>query len=403
MLTADLVTVRRRGGELRLVPLGDQERARAAALASEFLYLARAHVGKSREELEAAWQTVPVAAGEQRLAAGVRKLVSDRCLFSEAGEIDSLALRADLFQAAAQARRVLPAGADFDRLSVIAGVAAARAVDPAAIEAGLFADLHGAERLNDVQPLDPNVLAARFDESQAQGVLLRAVRVTALVRADDAGRYRALFSKLKFLRLLHTIAPAKAGGYRIELDGPFSLFQSVTRYGLQLGLALPAIAACDRWQIDAEVLWGRDRRPLRFRWAGQGDAAAGAQMAALPDEVADLQAAVAALQGPWRAQPTTEILHLPGAGLCVPDLAFHNQTTGARAFLEVMGFWSREAVWRRIDLVRAGLGQPILFAVSKHLRVSEAALDSALPGALYVYARTMSARAVIARIEAIAR
>jgi predicted nuclease of restriction endonuclease-like RecB superfamily len=225
-----------------------------------------------------------------------------------------------------------------------------------------------------------------------------------VVRAREAGRYRALFSKLKFLRLLHAITPLARGGYQIDLDGPFSLFQSVTRYGLQLGLALPTITACDAWQIEADVLWGRDRKPLHFRWAGQApDGAAADAPPVLADEVAALLTAVAALNGPWRAQASTEIFNLPGIGLCVPDLEFRHRQTGARAYLEVMGFWSREAVWRRVDLVKAGLPQPILFAVGKQLRVSEAALDGELPGALYVYARTMNAKTVIQRIAALAR
>ena len=53
------------------------------------------------------------------------------------------------------------------------------------------------------------------------------------------------------------------------MDGPLSLFQSGGRYGLSLALALPAIAACDRWRLDADVRWGADRRPLRFRLAGE--------------------------------------------------------------------------------------------------------------------------------------
>jgi predicted nuclease of restriction endonuclease-like RecB superfamily len=410
VLTADLVTVRRRGEDLRLVPLDDDDRARAAALAADYLAAARAHVGRSRQELEAAWQAVPVAAREQRLAAGVRKLVSDRCLFATDGAVDSVALRAELFHAAASVRRGLAPGVDFDRAAVIAAVAARRTVSPEVIDASLYADLHGAERLDAVQPLDPAALAARFDLAQAQGVLLRAVRVAAEVRASEAARYRALFGKLKFLRLLHTITPAGKDGYRIEIDGPFSLFQSVTRYGLQLGLALPSIVECDRWQLEADVLWGRERKPLRFRWSGQTTGATppdgaptGSATGALPDEVAGLLAGVNALDGPWQATPSTEIFSLPGVGLCVPDLEFRNAASGARAFLEVMGFWSRQAVWRRIDLVRGGLPQPIVFAISKQLRVSEEALDQELPSALYVYARAMNARAVVARIAAVAR
>ncbi len=43
----------------------------------------------------------------------------------------------------------------------------------------------------------------------------------------------------------------------------------------------------------------------------------------------------------------------------------------------------------------------MIFAVSKHLRVSEAALPDDLPAALYVYAHTMSARAVIDKADAL--
>ncbi len=52
MLTADLVTARRRGDELRLIALDDGRRARIAALAATFSDVARAHVGSTRRELD---------------------------------------------------------------------------------------------------------------------------------------------------------------------------------------------------------------------------------------------------------------------------------------------------------------------------------------------------------------
>jgi predicted nuclease of restriction endonuclease-like RecB superfamily len=81
-------------------------------------------------------------------------------------------------------------------------------------------------------------------------------------------------------------------------------------------------------------------------------------------------------------------------GLCVPDLVFTHRDSGARVYLEVLGFWSRDAVWRRVELVERGLPHRILFAVSDRLRVSEAVLGGEAPGALYVYKGVMSARAV---------
>jgi predicted nuclease of restriction endonuclease-like RecB superfamily len=272
------------------------------------------------------------------------------------------------------------------------------------VEAALYGDRPGAQRLLAVEAPGPAVLAAGFPLAAAQAVLLRAIKVTATVRARQAATYRHLFRRLKFLRLLPVITPAPHDAFRIELDGPFSLFQGSTRYGLQLGLALPAIAGCDAWSIEAEVRWGVDRRPLRFRLAGESSAPPPTTDAAapVPDEVATLAAAFERLGSDWRVDREPAVLDLPGAGLCVPDLAFVRERDGARVYFELLGFWSREAVWRRVELVQAGLPQRILFAASRSLRVGEAVLDDSSTAALYSFTRVLSAREILKRIERLA-
>ncbi len=104
----------------------------------------------------------------------------------------------------------------------------------------------------------------------------------------------------------------------------------------------------------------------------------------------------------WRLEREPAVLDLPGAGLCVPDLAFVRQADGARVFFELLGFWSREAVFRRVDLVRAGLPHKILFAASKALRVGEAVLDDAQSAALYVFSRVLGVKAVVEHLERLA-
>ena len=44
--------------------------------------------------------------------------------------------------------------------------------------------------------------------------------------------------------------------------------------------------------------------------------------------------------------------------------------TGEEVFVDVFGFWSRDAVWRRVELVRKGFPARILLAVPKQNRVS---------------------------------
>ena len=414
MLTADLVGVRRHGGELRLTA---HDAGKVEALASALAATARAHVGQPREALDAALDeqagTEPGAA-DRRLAAAVAKLIVDGCRFEEPEAEAAGLLRRDVFLRAAAARRAATATAPFDRAAVLGAVAAERGTTVASVEAGLYADRPGAHRLLAVEAPPPAALAAGFPLAAAQAVLLRATKVTAVVRAKQAAIYRHLFRTLKFLRLLPAITAPAPDAVRIELDGPFSLFQGSTRYGLQLGLALPAIAACDSWSIDADVRWGADRRPLRFRLAGKGTAPTGAGIAPalaggptgapnpVPDEIAALIEAFERLESGWRIDREPAVLDLPGAGLCVPDLAFVRAHDGARVFFELLGFWSRDAVWRRVELVQAGLPDRILFAASRDLRVGEAVLDGSSTAALYTFARVLNAREILKRLERLA-
>ncbi len=436
MLTADLVTARRRGDELRLIPVDPRRRARIETLATAFSEIARAQLGSTRQQLDDALDAAAAGADlpspDRRLIAAVQKLVYDGCSFEEPDADTAAALRREIFRRAAAERRAATPSAPFDRGALLEAAARERGTTATVVEAGLYGDRPARQRLLAFAGRPPGMLAAGFELAEAQAVLLRATRVTASVRSRDAGTYRQLFRTLKFLRLLPVVEavvgqdgnphrvpipsrdelrpakPASAqrddGGYRITLDGPLSLFQGGTRYGLQLGLALPAIAGCDSWSIEADVRWGADRRPLKFRVGGGAIAgiAAEAGPPSLPDELAAFVTAFERLDSGWRVDREPAVLDLPGAGMCVPDLAFVRARDGARVYFELLGFWSREAVWRRVELVRAGLPHKILFAASKGLRVGEAVLDETPTAALYVFARVIAAKQVLDRIDRLA-
>ena len=400
MLTVDLVRARRQGGELRLQRFDAATCRRALALADSYLTVAKAHVGRSRGELDEAMAAVPVEPRDRRLAAGILKLVGDRCHFEAEERVDPRELRRLLFARAAEARRALDDGQWLARDEVVGEAATTFGLEPGELDAMLYADLKEQHVLRRLDALSPEALVESYPTAEAQAVLLRAVRLVALVRCDSAHAYRVLFHKLKFRRLLHRAERLEEGGYRIEIDGPMSLFDSVTKYGLALALVLPAIQACSEWSIEASLLWGRDRRPmvLRLAGAGGGDDATGDR---LPDEVAALVERFRDARTGWTVEPAAEILELPGIGACVPDLRFVHELSGEVAYLEVLGFWSRDAVWRRVELVRAGMPHRVLFAVPKRLRVSEEVLDDDLPGALYVYRGTMAASAVAAGLDSL--
>jgi predicted nuclease of restriction endonuclease-like RecB superfamily len=402
LLTADLVNARRKGNELQVSPLSGPARQRAAELVRSFLDIAHGHIGRTREEFEDACAAVEASPRDRRLAAGLLKLVEDRCLFDADTSAEPDVLRRELFLRSSAARRA----GRFDRARVIEEVAAEKALSPAVCERAIYADLRGAHLLKEIEAVGPSTLLEAYDLGQAQAVLLRATRVTVEVQCSTPGAYRSLFHRLKFLRLLYRLEPRAEGGYRLEIDGPFSLFESVTKYGLALALLLPAIRECDDFFLEAHIRWGKERTPLRFRLdRGEGGRRGQSEERAphLSEEVSRLLDELSELETPWRAAPASELLQLPGIGLCVPDLALVHRETGECVYLEVLGFWSRDAVWKRVELVEEGLEERILFAVSQHLRVSEQALGEEHPSALYVYKRVMSARAIIEKVEALAR
>lgn len=423
MLSADHVLARRSKGELQLVKLGDDTRRRALELAAAYLEAARAAVGQTRDDLEEAWGQAAAAASDEgstahgRIAAGLRKLVDDDCVFDGEPDDDPVELRLALFTRAREVRAALEDDGTFDRALVLRAEAEARGLAPEELERQLYADLRGANVLREAPRATAEAVVARYELGQAQAVLLRAVRVVCLLPAPPAAAARAFFRTLKFLRLLHAITPVRdegnggRQGYRVEIDGPYSLFESVTKYGLALALIVPHLAAFDEWVLEADVRWGKERAPLVFRLRSpqasstRSPGAVRRPSEELPDEVAALLRAFEGLSSPWKARVAHQILDLPGVGLCVPDLVFERpRHTGGvhRVFLEVMGYWSRDAVWKRVELVQKGLPHRVLFAVSQRLRVSEAVLDDeAGRGALYVYKGTMSATRVAARLDAL--
>jgi predicted nuclease of restriction endonuclease-like RecB superfamily len=408
MLTADLVDARKKGSELVLRTLDAEGRIEALAIGRALLDASRDFVGKRREELEEAWDAAIQDATTKRfkLAAGLRKLATDACSFEAQTTLDPIELRRALFTRASELRRASDEGERFDRASVVAETAAMFEMIPEDVERALFSDLRSEHVVIAAPTLDPASLVEAWELGQAQAVLLAAVRITCEVYASSPGLVRELFAKLKFHKLLFSAERIPATdktpeGWKLVIDGPYSMFDAVTKYGVRLALAFPALRSLERWSLVADVRWGKTREALEFRLAS--DPKRRTQVSEAPihqaDDVRELMDAINAQDGPWRARPSSAILDVPGSGICVPDLELSRKGVKKPIYVEVLGYWSRDAVFRRVELVERGLGGRVIFAVSSRLRVSEAVLDESASSSLYVYKGKMSPRAILAQAE----
>jgi predicted nuclease of restriction endonuclease-like RecB superfamily len=413
LLTSDLVRARRRGEVLKVAYLRGEARARALGLAEALLHVCRESVGEPRGALLEELSAVPREARDELVLRGLEKLVLDGCRFEPALEGELAELREALFRAAAERHRALGPQEVFDRRAVLDEEAARRGVEADALDAALYGDLRENERLVAAPSLPAERLLERYDVGLAQAMLLRATKVTVLLEGSDPLTVRALFRRLRFLGLLaevRRVADDELVAYAIEVDGPFSLFESVQRYGLRLALFLPYVLALSRFRLRAEVLWGKERLRCTFDVGPEDELISHAPEASLvgPDLDA-FRAGFEKLASPWRVSPCDRLFVLPGERACIPDLTFTHEGTGEEVHLEAFGYWSRQAVWQRVELLRELYARRargerdqgparLLLAVSKKLRVSEEVLGDE-PGEVYVYAQSPSPRAVLERLE----
>lgn len=393
MLTADLVRVRKRNGQLHVVALKGKAQDRAKDLAAVLLGLVQEQEGNTYAHVKEAWESVTTTPQERKLNLGLQKLIEDDCEFEEHAEIEPQKLREEVFLLAAKARRE---GA-FERNAVLAAVGQNTNVEASVIDAALYSDLRSEHVLKRASRLTPEALVERYQSGLYQAVLLRAVEVKAVIQCREPATYRDVFRTLKFRRLLFTIAPHEAG-YELVIDGPFSMFESVTKYGVQLALAFATLRRCDRLELTARLRWGKQRELLTFAYEHKG-AIDDASAVVLPDEAQSFLDAFTRTKSAWSVAINDTLIHLPGVGLCVPDLVFRSGKE--RVYLEVMGFWNRDAVWKRVELAEAGLPEKVVFAVSSRLRVSEEVLSDTDRASLYVYKGVMSPRAVIDKLESL--
>lgn len=406
MLTVEHAKLRRKNGVAEVVPLCGLPLDRARALAEIAIEIVTSHEGAPRAELEEALDTLPIEHKELRFGRGLKKLALDACAFDVDSDIPPEQLRAEVFAAAARAR----SGGAFARESVIAEVAAARGIAAERLEAALFADLGAAHAVKGFDIVDAAQMIERYRIGELQAVLLRATRVKAELSASPA-ELRAVLRAAKLHQLLFDVEVLDAadgtdgsGGVRLTLEGPMGLFQQSTRYGLKLAVLLPHLLACRRHRIEATVRLRKQGALETCVIAGLG--AGGAQAAALGDVaqgLLDELLALAGKGGPWRASIASDVLTLPGAGALVPDLQLAHAETGQIVFVEVLGFWSRAAVWKRVELVEKGLPYRVVFCASERLRVSEEALPDDAGGALVVFKGALKAAKVLDAIERIAR
>lgn len=409
MLTADLIRARVRGAAIEPTFI-DPERAELVTFAESCIDVVTRAVadGGTRGEIDASIAELIGSSRSLKVMQGIAKILIDRCESDTESPRPPAELR-DLVFRRARARGPLAVGAG-DALGrptahdVLAEVGAEVGLSAETLASLLYADLPSAQVIRSWRPLDATALLHRYNVAQVQSLLLRAHEVRVVLAKPSPGRVRQLMRHARFHQLLFR-ASRDAEGLELVFDGPASMFSQSTRYGLQLASFFPALLLQDgAWRMVAQVPWTRAAHPKRLEIT-QEDELVGHLSdtgAYTPREVgwfAERWAAVAATSK-WTMTESTTPIELGGRGVVLPDFTF---TDGVRtAHLEIVGFWQRDWLERRLEgLRRHGPGNMVL-AVSTKLHVGEHALDD-FPGEVVSFSQVVPVKDVLAALERVAR
>ncbi len=389
MLTGDLLraSVGRHRVQPRYVGAESEE---LLALATELIAEVEAHVGKTRGELRAALEGRARAGDRVRLERGLAKLLADRSDFERSSEIDPEKARAVVFAKAAEARRAgsFERGAVLDLAAAELGAASARDV-----EVALEADRKTREKLLRFETIEPRALLERYGEALAQAVLLRAVRVTVTLEGRPK-RLRDVLRAVKFRRLLFAAAKVEKG-VRLELDGPLSVFESSTKYGLLLAEVLPQILLCERFELVAELAWGPKRSKKSFLLTSEMGLRSPAtdRGACPPPELEAFAKHFEAVAPGWKVTWDAAVSWVGGEAI-VPDLGFVHDS-GSRGALEVIASARKGSLAGRLALLHEHSPHGLVVAVAKNLLEDGAVL----PPGVVVYRSVPPAEEIKAALE----
>lgn len=385
MLTGNLVRVR--AAKLRIIPLYiHRENQEWLEVAESLLLLFREGIGRTRSEIESEFLELVGEDPKTLIHRGLAKVLEDRAEFEIVSDVPPDELRERVFAAAAAVRKskqMHGVHQKFKAYEVLKSVGDIYKITPEKVEQALFADLKDENRLLRFEDMTAQRLIDRYNVALAQAVLLRSTLVTVEVRHEKPARYRQIFRRLKFHRLLYRLEGSMLDGYTLNIDGPLSLFTSTNKYGLQMAMFMPALLHCADFRLNAELRWGPKREPRSFQLDNTDGLVTHSadEGQFVPAEVPAFIERFRQVAPEWDVEESNDIIELGREGVWVPDYRFVHKNTGIDVLVEIVGFWKRSSIERLLRLLPKHGPKRFVLAISERLKVDEEALEN-LPGSV---------------------
>lgn len=275
---------------------------------------------------------------------------------------------------------------------------------PSQVLAGLYADLTENKILISFDAPTPEALLHRYNLSQVQGIFYKASQLVLNAHRNVPGEYKLLFRYLKLFQLMAYIEGDADHGFTITIDGPTSLFNPSTRYGLAIAKLIPALLHVTKWSLAATLqikdvysnTWKTGRFTLNSECGLVSHYSKGKPYDSMLEEsFADKWDA---LKTEWILEREVDLIPIPGS-VMIPDFRLVHPD-GRTYLLEIVGYWRPEYLQKKFSQVRRANCDNLILAISERLNLEKAGVKlNDVPAKMVWFKDKLLPKAILAVLE----
>lgn len=361
--------------------------------------------GCTQGELNRLLQELEGDTPDYRLKRGLAHLLKSMCEFEIVSPLEPQLLRERIFALSAQSiPSSYQSSQTLNTLALQITQELEREVLPEQIRDGLYADLVENRILMQFDVPTPEDLLHRYNLSQVQGVFYRASHLTLNAHRNVPGEYKLLFRYLKLFQLMAYIEGDADHGFTITIDGPTSLFNPSTRYGLAIAKLIPALLHVTKWSLSA-TLQTRDFYTNNWKTGRFSlDSDCGLVSHYPPGKPYDsmLEASFAdrwdSLKSDWVLEREVDLIPIPGS-VMIPDFRLVHPD-GRSFLLEIVGYWRPEYLQKKFAQVRRAERDDLILAISERLNLEKAGVKvTDVPAKIIWFKDKLLPKAVLAVLD----
>lgn len=366
---------------LRVRVYGEYIKPIYAELSHENLYLAenlidifRSSVGKKVKDLEDDLNEAEIIAEHEgydyRFIRGLITLLNRRLNIKKPSfSYDPLMVRLEIFKIVNQLYRGFVINSQ-ERNNVLTLVAEKINTRPEEIN-NAFKSVYEEENLiESFQEITAEDLIKLYNLSLTQTLLFKCVKLIVNIKTSGQNARKILWD-VKRNNLLY-MAEKIDDSVRIIIDGPISVIKQTERYGTNLAKTLPSIISADHWNLEALIARRAKLRGKHFIYKFILD---DQNRHMYPQQIEniitydssleeDFHKRFIALKSDWNIIREPEPL-VSGSRIFIPDFVFIRN--GEKVYLEIVGFWTKDYIKRKIEKLKELKDIKIIIAIDESI------------------------------------